>query len=183
MNNRAVFLDRDGTIIREVGYLSHPDQVEVLPGIPEALKRLKNSGFRLVVVTNQSGVARGKFGIEEVETANARMRELLVAQGVELDAVYYCPHLDGCSCRKPAGGMVERAVEDLGVEPTRSYVVGDRLSDVGLARTVGACAIMVLTGYGTEALKELEESDLTTDHIAADLAEAAEWILITEESE
>jgi len=182
MSNRAVFLDRDGTVIREVGYLYRPEQVEVLPGIPAALKKLKDKGLRLVIVSNQSGVARGKFGIEDVEAANARMRELLLEKGVKFDAVYYCPHLEGCSCRKPAGGMIERAAKDMDIDPKRSYVVGDRLSDIGLARTVGAAGIMVLTGYGTEALKESEESDIKPDHVAADLAEAAAWILEKEGS-
>ena len=180
-NNRAVFLDRDGTIIHDVGYLSDPAQVEVLPGAPNALKLLRDMGLALVVVSNQSGVARGMFTIEDVEAANSRMRELFSREGIEFDAVYYCPHLEGCRCRKPAGGMVEQAAEKLRITPAESYVVGDRVGDLGLARTVGARAVLVLTGYGAETLKELDGTGIEPDHIAADLQAAADWISKMEE--
>lgn len=177
MNERAVFLDRDGTIIKEVGYLSHPDQVSLLPKVPEALNRLRRAGFKLVVVSNQSGVARGYFRVEDVRAANRRLAELLWAERAKLDAVYFCPHLEGCACRKPFPGMVERAAEELGVNPALSYVVGDRVSDLELAANVGASSILVLTGYGPTARKELRETGITPNHVAADLYEASGWIL------
>ena len=182
MNNRAVFLDRDGTIIEDVGYLSDPGKVKMLPGTPRALKKLKKMGMALVVVSNQSGVARGMFAIEDVNATNARMKELFSREKIEFDAIYFCPHLEGCRCRKPSGGMVERAAKELKVDPSQSYVVGDRVSDLGLARTVGAQAILVLTGYGSETLKELDGAGLAPDHIATDLQAAVDWITKMENS-
>jgi histidinol-phosphate phosphatase family protein len=154
----------------------------VLPGTPEALKRLKKMGMALVVVSNQSGVARGMFTIEDVEAANTRMKELFAMEKIEFDAIYFCPHLEGCRCRKPSGGMVERARKELEVDPSRSYVIGDRVSDLGLARAVGARAVLVLTGYGSETLKELDSAGLAPDHIATDLQAAVDWITKMENS-
>jgi len=177
MSKRAVFLDRDGTIIEEVGYLSRPEQVSLLPKAPEALALLRGAGFRLVMVSNQSGVARGYFGIEDVQAANRRLAQLLRPHGVGLDAVYFCPHLEGCTCRKPSPGMVEKAAMELGVDPTLSYVVGDRVSDLELAANVGATSILVLSGYGAAAREELKGTGITPDFVAADLYEASGWIL------
>jgi len=181
MTDRAIFLDRDGTVIEEVGYLHSPEQVSLLDNAVEALARLMDAGFRLVVVTNQSGVARGMFTAADVEAANSRMVELFDKHDVVFDAIYYCPHLEGCDCRKPSGGMVKRAAEELGVDPGKSYVVGDRLSDMGLALNTGARGILVLTGYGKEAIKELErDNGYEPHHIAEDISAAADWILETE---
>ncbi len=177
MSERAVFLDRDGTIIEEVGYLYHPDQVSLLPKAPESLALLRRAGFKLVMVSNQSGVARGYFNIEDVKAANDRLAQMLYSHQIELDAAYFCPHLEGCSCRKPSPGMVHRAVEELGIDPELSYVVGDRVSDLELATNVGATSILVLSGYGATAQEELEETGMAPTHVAADLYEAGLWIL------
>lgn len=178
MNDRAVFLDRDGTVIVEVGYLSKPEQVQLVEGAPEALMKLRQAGFRLVVVSNQSGVARGYFTIEDVEAANSKMAELLMPHGIVFDAIYYCPHLDNCGCRKPDRGMVDRAVRELGVDPKKSFVVGDHLSDVGLALNAGSRGILVLTGHGADSFKELDQKPaFKPHHIAKDLSAAAEWII------
>jgi D-glycero-D-manno-heptose 1,7-bisphosphate phosphatase len=141
----AVFLDRDGTIVRDRHFLSDPDELELLPRAGEGLRRLRDLGALLVVVTNQSGVARGYFDEATVKRVNARLRELLRQEGVELAGVYVCSHGpdDGCDCRKPAPGLLLRAASDLGIDLTRSFVLGDRASDVGAARAVGATPIRI----------------------------------------
>ena len=184
---RAVFLDRDGTIIEEVGYLDRPERVEFFPWTIDAIRVLNRAGLAVVLVSNQSGIARGFFTESVVDDIHRRMSEMLVAGGAHIDAYYYCPHHpDGkvpglakvCECRKPARGLVDRAVEEFGVDPGRSYVVGDRWVDVGLARTVGAKGVLVRTGYGDgEARKP--PTDMTADAIVDNLIAASSWILGT----
>ena len=134
----AVFLDRDGTLVHDGGYLHRPEDYRRLPGVAEGLALLRDAGYRLVVVTNQSGIGRGYFGAGDL----ARFQEALVkdlrALGIELDGSYVCPHRpdEGCPCRKPRPGLVHRAIRDLHLDPARSFAVGDRLRDVELARTV-----------------------------------------------
>ena len=181
----AVFLDRDGTIIEEVGYLDRPERVELYPYSIEAIRALNRAGLKLVMVTNQSGVARGFFSEEVVHAVHRHIADLLAAGGAWLDAYYYCPHHpDGrvaeyatvCQCRKPERGMVDRAVRELGIDPARSFTVGDRWLDVALAQTVGARGVLVRTGYGlTEEQKPTP--DVRADAIVNNLAEAAGWIL------
>ncbi|MCX7828541.1 MAG: HAD family hydrolase [Thermanaerothrix sp.] len=143
--NRAVFLDRDGVIIRDVGYLGEPAGVELLPGVPKALGRLKEAGWMLVVVTNQSGIGRGFFSEEDHLMVRRRMEELLYDFGVRLDGYFHCPHgpMEGCFCRKPRPGLVLKASWELQIDPARSFVVGDKMSDVELAWNVGALGILV----------------------------------------
>jgi D-glycero-D-manno-heptose 1,7-bisphosphate phosphatase len=169
-----ILLDRDGTIIKEKNYLSDPREVELLPGASQGLRRLQRQGCRLAVVSNQSGVGRGYFRHEDVERCNARMAELLRAEGVTLDAVYYCPHGpdEACSCRKPAPGMGLRACEEFGILPEQTFVVGDKPCDVDLGEQLGAQSVLVSTGYGADALQNCRPR-----FHAADLAEAADWIL------
>ena len=148
----AVFLDRDGTVIDEVGHLGEPERVVVLPGVPAALRKLVDAGYALVVVTNQAGVARGYFTDSEVVAVNDRTRELLEAEGVLLDGSYHCPHhpdfTGPCDCRKPAPGMLVRAAEELDLDLSRSWMVGDHPSDAEAGRAAGARSIMVRTGHG-----------------------------------
>src|SRR5262245_33020928 len=131
-NRRALFCDRDGTLIRDTGYVRDANDVELLPGAAEALGWARAQGFLLVVISNQAGIGRGIISNEAFESGDRRFRELLARQGVTLDGVYYCPHApaDQCSCRKPKTGLVERAVSDLAIDPTRSYFVGDKESDL-----------------------------------------------------
>lgn len=148
----AVFLDRDGTVIEEVGYLGDPDGVEILPGIPQALRKLSEAGFALVLVTNQAGVARGYFTDADVRAVNGRTAELLEAEGVTLDGMYHCPHhpdISGpCDCRKPAPGMLLEAAKEHSLDLQRSWMVGDHPSDAGAGRAAGARPVMVRTGHG-----------------------------------
>jgi D-glycero-D-manno-heptose 1,7-bisphosphate phosphatase len=154
---RAVFLDRDGTLIEERGYLDRLELIEPFPWTPEALRRLQAAGYALVLVTNQAGVARGFFDEDFVRRAHAHLATLLAAEGVALDGYYYCPHHpEGtvaayrrhCRCRKPGPGMVEQAAADLGLDVARSFVVGDKWLDIELAANAGARGILVRTGYG-----------------------------------
>lgn len=155
----AVFLDRDGTLIEERGYLSQLDLIAPFPWTPLALRRLRDAGYALVLVTNQAGIARGFFGEAFVQEAHRHLAAMLAADGVALDGYYYCPHHpEGtvaeyrrtCRCRKPGPGMVEQAVADLGLDITRSFVVGDKWLDVELAANAGARGILVRTGYGAD---------------------------------
>ncbi|ACZ19920.1 hydrolase, HAD-superfamily, subfamily IIIA [Thermanaerovibrio acidaminovorans DSM 6589] len=148
MPSRAVLLDRDGVIMRDLGYVGDPAQVELLPLVPRALGLLRDAGFLLVVVTNQSGIGRGLFSAEAHEAVRRRMEELLAAHGVRLDGYYHCPHApwEGCQCRKPNGGMALKAAEELHIDLGSSWVVGDKMSDLGLAIRVGSRGILVGEG-------------------------------------
>jgi D-glycero-D-manno-heptose 1,7-bisphosphate phosphatase len=172
-SNRFVVLDRDGTIIRERNYLADPDGVELLPGAGAALLRLRMLGFGLIVVTNQSGVARGYFDQDRLNEIHDRMRALLAVEGAELDDIDYCPHRpeDACGCRKPATGMIERASRRLGFDPARCIVIGDSVCDIELGRAIGATTILVRTGYGAAV-----EGSASADHVVDDLPAAADLI-------
>lgn len=173
---RYVLLDRDGTLNVERVYLSDPVDVELLPGVLEGLKQLQDSGFGLVVITNQSAVGRGYFDQDELAAIHRRLCALLKEGGVELDGIYYCPHGpdENCSCRKPEPGLVYKAGANLGFDPRQAFVVGDKICDIDLGRRVGATTILVKTGYGAEAASR---SDIRADHIVADLKEAAARII------
>jgi D-glycero-D-manno-heptose 1,7-bisphosphate phosphatase len=182
----AVFLDRDGTIIEDVGYLDAIERMALFPWSADAIRALNRAGFAVVVVTNQSGVARRYFTDAFVEETHRALDQRLAAGGARVDAYYYCPHHpDGtvaeyrrqCDCRKPARGLVDRAARELGLDATRSFVVGDTWRDVGLARAVGAQGILVRTGAG--AVEETRPPDgLAADIVVDNLAAAASWILL-----
>ena len=181
----ALFLDRDGTLIEEVGYLDRPERVELYPWSVDAIRALNRAGVRVVLVSNQSGVARGFFSEAVVERVHARIADILAEGGAAIDAYYYCPHHpDGkiaayaraCECRKPGRGLVDRAARVLGVDPGRSFTVGDRWLDVALARAVGARGLLVRTGYGlTEESRPPE--GLRADAVVDNLIEAAGWVI------
>jgi D-glycero-D-manno-heptose 1,7-bisphosphate phosphatase len=176
----AVFLDRDGTMAEEVGYLNHVDRFRMFPFTAPAVRRLKDAGLAVVVVTNQSGVARGYFPEELVREVNGRMLRELQAVGASVDGVYYCPHssTDGCDCRKPRTGMIERAAQEHHLDIGRSYVVGDRYGDMELAFGAGCKAVFVRTGYGLgEEAWHAKEWPRKPDAMLDDLERAAEWIL------
>lgn len=143
----AVFLDRDGTVMEDRGYLSDPEGVRLLPGVSDALRRLRDAGFLLVIVTNQSGVARGLFDRACVDRVNARLRRQLQVEGVEIDGVYVCPHGPDadCACRKPAPGLLMEAARDLDIDLARSYMVGDKDSDAEAGREAGCRSILLAT--------------------------------------
>lgn len=187
----AVFLDRDGTISEEVDYLDNPDMLRLIPRAAEAIRLINESGLLAVVVTNQSGVARGYFTEPVLKDVHNRMELLLKAEGAHVDKIYYCPHhpevglpeyLLDCECRKPMTGMIDAAAKDLNIDVSCSYVVGDKIIDIELANKAGARGILVMTGYGREELKSLNnERKVWPDHIADDLYEAVKWILSQKE--
>jgi D-glycero-D-manno-heptose 1,7-bisphosphate phosphatase len=174
MRKRFVLLDRDGTIIKEKNYLRDPDQLELIPGAAAALKRLQNGGWGLCLVTNQSGISRGYFGLEQVRRVHQRLADELALFDVKLDGIYICPHRpeDACDCRKPSPGMIDQAIAAHGFDPRQAWVIGDKEVDIGLGHTVGAKSILVRTGYGKSY-----ESETTADLVADDVSEAADLIL------
>lgn len=185
----AVFLDRDGTINREVEYLSRVSDLELIEGASRAIGMLKRAGFRVVVVTNQSGVARGFLDEQKVLEINLALSDMLKKEGTHVDAWYYCPHhpsegnepyRTACSCRKPGTGMVEQACQEFPVDLSASFVVGDTLCDMELAWNCGMKAVLVKTGHGMKALSHMDADTAgRLDYIAADLLDASEWICST----
>ncbi|MBI4545466.1 MAG: HAD family hydrolase [Gemmatimonadetes bacterium] len=170
-------MDRDGTVIAEREYLAEPARVELVPGAAAALGRLQDAGYALVIITNQSGIARGFYGEEDFRAVQARLEELLREEGVHLDGTYFCPHdpevTGPCDCRKPATGLYRRAAGELRIDLERSACIGDRVKDVLPARELGGAAILVRTGYGGQ-----EEAGAPADVVVVeDLAAAADWVL------
>ncbi len=173
----TVFLDRDGTLNPDPGYISSPDQFELFPGVAAALAKLVRAGARLVVVTNQSGVGRGLFSSTDLEAIHAKLRRLLQDAGVSLEAIYVCPHHpdERCPCRKPETGMIDRAVRELGIDLSRSYLVGDHAKDIELARRVGAKSVWLTTSeHGAGARTDQRNSAAA---VASSFDEAVTWIL------
>jgi D-glycero-D-manno-heptose 1,7-bisphosphate phosphatase len=186
----AVILDRDGTVIRDVGYLCREDQIEILPGVPNAIRSLRDHGFKIVVVTNQSAVARGRLSETDLGLIHGSLTARLAREGAVLDAIYYCPHhpTEGrgvyrvvCNCRKPKTGLVDQAIKDLGLDMDASYVVGDQKTDMELAERVGAVGILI------DSNKKSGEVSPSEGGMARDLWQAAQWIVqqlaVNQESE
>lgn len=174
--NRAVFLDRDGTIIVEKSYLHKIEDVKFIPDVGKALSKLKKKGFLLFLVTNQSGVSRGFFTMEDVQRVHRHILAVLQKDGATLDGVYICPHQpeDNCDCRKPKTRLVQDASLKFGIDLPRSFMVGDRELDVELGQRAGCKSVLVRTGYGEQvATQKLA----TPDYLAANLPDAVEWIL------
>jgi D-glycero-D-manno-heptose 1,7-bisphosphate phosphatase len=169
----AVFIDRDGTLIKDRDYCSDPSEVKLFSGVPEALRRLRSNGFKLIVITNQSGIGRGLFTLEQYRAVEAEVLRQLGA-GL-IDATYFCPHLPDrhCSCRKPAPGMILEATREYQIDLARSFLVGDKEIDVECARNAGVRSIRVKTG------PQRDTSDSAADWVAEDLRGAVEIILNT----
>ncbi len=182
----AVFLDRDGTIIREVNYLSRLEEIELFPSAAAAIAKLNQQQIPVILVTNQSGVARGKFTEEFVKESHNYLQKLLQKQNAHIDDFFYCPHHPKagnppyktvCTCRKPAPGMLLAAAGKHHLNLQQSYVIGDKLIDVELGFKAGAKGILVETGYGLKEKKQLENSKIIPDKICIDLSQAVDWIL------
>ena len=176
----AVFLDRDGTICDEVGYLNHPARFRMFPFAGKAIGRLNEAGFAVIVVTNQSGVARGYFPESLVHEVHECMKRELLTEGARVDAVYYCPHggSEDCSCRKPKTGMIEQAAREHFLDVPRSFVIGDRYGDMELAFRAGMRAVFVRTGYGLgEWTWHAREWSRQPDAVVDDLLQAVDWVL------
>jgi histidinol-phosphate phosphatase family protein len=182
-----VFLDRDGTLIEEVGYLSDPERLKEIPGASRSLKRLSEAGYLLAVVSNQAGLAKGKFAESDLEAVHRAFVSRFLSQGVVFDDVAYCPHHpDGvvqpyrqaCECRKPGTGMAERVMTRLKVPPSCAmWVVGDKMTDIRMGKRLGARTILVATGYGEEERREGERQGEHPDRFLPSINEAADCIL------
>lgn len=182
----AVFMDRDGTINEEVGYLDCLEKLVIYPQTFDAVRKINESGMKCVVITNQSGVARGYFTEDLVSEVHRRIQDALRERGAHIDAFFYCPHhpTEGkapyrivCCCRKPEAGMLIAAAKDMGINLKQSYMIGDSLKDMEAGAKGGAKGILVRTGYGKEQEKELICSPVRPSYIADDILEAVEWII------
>ena len=181
--SKAVFLDRDGTIIEDAGYINSPDQIKFIPGSIEAIKKLNQAGYKVVIISNQAGVARGLLTEDMLQTIDKVIHRQILNGGGHIDASYYCPHhpehgvypyKQVCECRKPHPGLIKRAVREKNIELTGSFMVGDKSSDVETGRNVGIKTVFVRTGHGRNEEKNLKGKP---DHIANNLPEAVRWIL------
>lgn len=193
MKRPAVFIDRDGTISEEVGYINHPSRFRVFPYAARAIKLLNDQGWFAIVITNQAGVARGYFSESMIETVHDNLRQELSEQGARVDAIYYCahhptvgepPYRQECDCRKPKPGLITRAAKDLEVGLEQSWMIGDRYGDVELARNAGVRSALVLSGYGRgewENQRSLWKHQ--PDLVAENLLEAVESIIRSEQSQ
>ncbi len=188
--NAAVFLDRDGTINEEVGYLDRAEKLRMIPAAFEAIRLINQSGLKAVVVSNQAGVAKGLFTESFVHEINSLIQNALLAKGARIDAFYFCPHhpTEGndpyrtiCNCRKPAAGLLHQAAVDGNIDLTKSYLIGDRLRDIETAHRAGAKGVLVATGYGQDTMRSSGQDEPNEmnkpDYNANDILEAVHWIL------
>ncbi|MEW6428134.1 MAG: HAD family hydrolase [Thermodesulfobacteriota bacterium] len=183
----AVFLDRDGTVNEQMGYINHISRFHLFPEAGPAIRLLNERGVPAVLVTNQSGLARGYFPESLLDRVHRLMEEELARQGARFDGIYVCPHHPeareerfrvDCDCRKPKPGLLLRAAAELGLDLGRSYMIGDRLSDIRAAAGVGSCGVMVLTGYGRGDMEYLAPArQIQPAHVAEDLFAAVRWVL------
>lgn len=187
---RAAFLDRDGTIIEDVPYIREPSDVTLIPGAAAAIRRLNEAGILVIVLTNQSGLARGLFTEKELAAVNTRMLELLAERGARVDMIYHCPHLprellppgeEPCDCRKPGTGLVRRAQAELRVDPGRSFFFGDRVSDVEMGERAGGKAVLLRTGHGGSEIDLLKARGMTRVRVADDLLAGVSMVLSEKE--
>jgi D-glycero-D-manno-heptose 1,7-bisphosphate phosphatase len=178
VKQKAIFLDRDGTIIKEKHYLKNPSEIELIEGAAEALLVLQRLHFKLVIVTNQSGIRRGFFTAQEVDSVHERLTGMLSEQGVTIDGIYYSPDLpgEGSRTRKPGTGLVKRAAQELGLSLEGSYCIGDKVEDIEMGKRKRLKTILVLSGYGYKF-----EGKVEPDYCAKDLLDAARWIQEQEE--
>ena len=184
--NKAVFLDRDGVITQEPPNYAHRiDQLKLIPKSAEAIRILNKNGFKVVVVSNQSGLARGYYQEKDVEIYNGAMKKELKKRGAYVDAIYYCPHHSeakieayriDCDCRKPKPGMLKRAEKDLNLDLKQSFLVGDKTSDIEAGYRADCKTILVLTGHGSDELKKNTNMNIKADYILKDLYTASQMI-------
>jgi D,D-heptose 1,7-bisphosphate phosphatase len=188
--NRAIFLDRDGTINEEVGYIERLDRLVIIPAAFEAIRLINISGFKAVVVTNQAGIAKGLFDETFVKQTNERLQAALSQRGAVIDAFFFCPHhpTEGvppyrrvCDCRKPAPGLFYQAARNMAIDLAGSFMIGDRYRDMEAAHRAGVKGVLVKTGYGADVLENIgpdqETPEGKPDHIADNILKAVQWIL------
>ena len=175
---RAVFMDRDGTVSEEVGYMYHAGLYRPFPFAGPAVRKINESGMKAVLITNQSGIERGFFPESLVHQIHDILKAELARHDAVLDAVYFCPHHPetGCDCRKPRPGMLRQAEREHGIDLTQSFMIGDKYLDVGVGHAAGARSVLVLTGYGREELEQNKNNPEQPDFVAENLLEAVEAI-------
>ena len=185
----VIFLDRDGTINEEVHYLHRPEDLKILPGVPQAIRRFREAGYQVVVITNQAGIGRGYYTEKDLELLNRYLNQVLAEEQAHIDGFYFCPHhpehgigkyKKACRCRKPDIGMFEQAEKDFPVDKSRSYMIGDKLIDTQAGHNFGIRSVLVGTGYGAGLFKNQWDSRPVTadyDHYAENLMAAADWII------
>jgi D,D-heptose 1,7-bisphosphate phosphatase len=175
---RTAFLDRDGTIIEDKDFIKTPDEIEFLQGSIEAIKILRKLDYKIIVISNQSGIGRGILTEEMVEKVNESFLERLKKENAEIDGLYFCPHSpeDNCDCRKPETGLIKRAMAEHKLDLKDAVVIGDKLSDVELGKKLRAKTVLVLTGYGKKEAEKAKVSQLLPDFIANDLLDAVSWL-------
>jgi D,D-heptose 1,7-bisphosphate phosphatase len=175
---RTAFLDRDGTIIEDKDFIKTPDEIEFLLGSIEAIKILRKLDYKIIVISNQSGIGRGILTEEMVEKVNESFLERLKKENAEIDGLYFCPHSpeDNCDCRKPETGLIKRAMAEHKLDLKDAVVIGDKLSDVELGKKLRAKTVLVLTGYGKKEAEKAKVSQLLPDFIANDLLDAVSWL-------
>lgn len=192
MKNKAVFLDRDGNINKDVGYPNSSDLIEIYSYSYEAIRKLNHAGLLAVIVTNQSGIGRGLIKETELRDIHQKMEEDFAREDAHFDGIYYCPHLISskiskynidCTCRKPYPGMALQAAADLDIDLSRSYMVGDKVEDIQFGMNIKALPILVLTGYGEKSLASLQQKGVTPAYVAKTLLDAVSWILKNEEEQ
>jgi D-glycero-D-manno-heptose 1,7-bisphosphate phosphatase len=184
--SRAFFIDRDGTLNEDIGYVSRPDELKLFPWAAQSLRLINEAGFKAIVITNQSGIARGLYDERALEAINSRLIEELAAKGARVDGIYFCPHHPyfgvapyraNCTCRKPQTGLVDAAAHEQNIDLSGSYVIGDKASDINLAKNAGAQSALVLTGYGRETLDHPERWPCEPDFVGENLLDAVKQIL------
>ncbi len=185
MKSPALFLDRDGTINHELDFLTNPDQIHLLPGVPSALRTAMALGFKLFIITNQSGIARGFLSENRLKEIHGALLHKLNEEHITVDRIYYCPHhpdigelpyRKDCDCRKPKTGMIKRAAQEFHLDLKKSFVIGDKMIDVQTGASAGIPSILVLTGYGKAELELCREEKIAISYIAGDLPDAVRHI-------
>lgn len=171
--NKAVFLDRDGTIIKDVVYLSKEEDIEIIPEAVEAIKIFNKNNYLVILITNQSGIARGYYSIDQFEKVNKKVVDIFKQKGAIIDDAYFCPHFENdCSCRKPNPGMIFEAAKNHQIDLNKSFVIGDKGTDIEAGKNAGCKTVLVLTG-----LENAQDQSVKPDFVAKDALEAVEWIV------
>jgi D-glycero-D-manno-heptose 1,7-bisphosphate phosphatase len=186
MKKKAVFLDRDGTINKDVGYPDSFSVIEIYPYSFEAIRKINEIGLLAVIITNQSGVGRGLIVEKNLHDIHRKLRDSFAERNVHFDGIYYCPHYllsstpqyrKDCHCRKPNPGMALQAAEDLKIDMKNSYMIGDKVEDILFGLNIQAKSILVLTGYGQESLPKLKKRGIKPAYVAQNLLDAVSWIV------
>jgi len=178
MGNRAVFIDRDGTINANIGYIDSPNDLKIYNGVAKGIKLLNKEGFKVIIITNQSGLSRGFFSEETLEKIHGKMKRELSEKGAKIDEIYYCPHHpdENCNCRKPKPGLIKKAIADLDIEAEKSFIIGDRMLDVEAGHKT-KCKTVLVPENKEKVDIEMKESNIEPDIVCKDFYSGVKWII------